>query len=489
MGNRTALKDAWSKAVTRANVTLAVGFGCAVSISPTLLMAATPDNMMSALVNKPPHGACMPSLVAAALACLVIFLGGRRLFAVLERTVKPLALGVAMALMGAVLVLPLVTRNSVSVTGDVVIAVAGSLSVLLYLFWMQLFGRLSAQSMFLTLFLSQVLTCAINAIISIANIYTVVATSIALPLVSTICLRVGQREHADERPSSEVPASQEGHGASTLMLVKLAAIVFAWGVIDHLFRSEFDAFMRTQVTTSPFAVAYHAAAFVVVVAAVAFAYALLAYRERFQFGHLYRMIFLLGLASILLLPIVLAGQATIVGYTCSVIMYQLVFLLVWVIAASVFRDSPTHAPGFFGLVYGFWSLGSLGGALFSSVFVQHLTMDNVHLIVFAAVLAVAVGYAVMFTEADANALVQIVPYKRKAPFKAKCQAVAQEYQLSPRETEIAMLIAQGRDSAHIEKKLFLSRSTVQTHRMHLYQKLDIHNRQELLDIIEAADAS
>ena len=331
------------------------------------------------------------------------------------------------------------------------------------------------------------LTCAINAIISIANIYTVVATSIALPLVSTICLRVGQREHADERPS-EVPAPQEGHGASTLMLVKLAAIVFAWGVIDHLFRSEFDAFMRTQVTTSPFAVAYHAAAFVVVVAAVAFAYALLAYRERFQFGHLYRMIFLLGLASILLLPIVLAGQATIVGYTCSVIMYQLVFLLVWVIAASVFRDSPAHAPGFFGLVYGFWSLGSLGGALFSSVFVQHLTMDNVHLIVFAAVLAVAVGYAVVFTEADANALVQIVPYKRKAPFKAKCQAVAQEYQLSPRETEIAMLIAQGRDSAHIEKKLFLSRSTVQTHRMHLYQKLDIHNRQELLDIIEAAEA-
>ena len=134
------------------------------------------------------------------------------------------------------------------------------------------------------------------------------------------------------------------------------------------------------------------------VAAVAFAYALLAYRERFQFGHLYRMIFLLGLASILLLPIVLAGQAAIAGYTCSVIMYQLVFLLIWVIAASAFRDRSAYAPGFFGLVYGFWSLGSFGGALFSSVFVQHLTMDNVHLIVFAAVLAVAVDYAVVFTE-------------------------------------------------------------------------------------------
>ncbi|WP_101721852.1 helix-turn-helix transcriptional regulator [Eggerthella timonensis] len=490
MGNRTALKDAWSNTVTRANVTLAVGFGCAVSISPTLLTAATPDNMMNALVNKPPHGACMPSLVAAVLACLVIVLGGQRLFAALERTVKPLSLGVAMALMGAVLVLPLATRNSVTVTGDVVISVAGALTVLLYLFWMQLFGRLSAQSMFLTLFLSQVLTCAINAIVSIANIYTVIATSVALPIVSTICLRAGQREHADDRSPGEVrsPVLREGRGTSTWMLVKLAAIVFAWGVIDHLFRSEFDAFMRTQMTSTPFAVAYHAAAFVVVAAAVAFAYALLAYRERFQFGHLYRMIFLMGLASILLLPIVLAGQAAIVGYTCSVIMYQLVFLLIWVIAASVFRDRSSYAPGFFGLVYGFWSLGSLGGALFSSVFVQHLTMDNVHLIVFVAVLAVAVGYAVVFTEADANALVQIVPFKHKAPFKAKCQTVAREYQLSPRETEIAMLIAQGRDSAHIEKKLFLSRSTVQTHRMHLYQKLGIHNRQELLDIVEAADA-
>ena len=103
-------------------------------------------------------------------------------------------------------------------------------------------------------------------------------------------------------------------------------------------------------------------------------------------------------------------------------------------------------------------------------------MDNVHLIVFAAVLAVAVGYAVVFTEADANALVQIVPFKHKTPFKAKCLSVAQTYQLSPRETEIALLIAQGRDSAHIEKKLFLSRSTVQTHRMHLYQKLDTGRR-------------
>ncbi|MFQ9179432.1 MAG: response regulator transcription factor [Eggerthella lenta] len=271
------------------------------------------------------------------------------------------------------------------------------------------------------------------------------------------------------------------------MLVKLAAIVFAWGVIDHLFRSEFDAFMRTQVTSSPFAVAYHAAAFVVVVAAVAFAYALLAYRERFQFGHLYRMIILLGLASILLLPIVLAGQAAIAGYTCSVIMYQLVFLLIWVIAASAFRDRSAYAPGFFGLVYGFWSLGR--SAARCSARCSCSTSPWTTCISSCSRPCSRWRWATRSCSPrptrtrSCRSCVQA-----QDALQGECLSVAQTYQLSPRETEIALLIAQGRDSAHIEKKLFLSRSTVQTHRMHLYQKLDIHNRQELLDIIEAAEA-
>ena len=46
------------------------------------------------------------------------------------------------------------------------------------------------------------------------------------------------------------------------------------------------------------------------------------------------------------------------------------------------------------------------------------------------------------------------------------------------------LIAQGRNSTYIQEKLFLSRSTVQTHRMHLYQKLGIHTKEELLDLLE-----
>lgn len=73
------------------------------------------------------------------------------------------------------------------------------------------------------------------------------------------------------------------------------------------------------------------------------------------------------------------------------------------------------------------------------------------------------------------------------PFREKCDRVATIYKLSPREHEVLDLLARGRDSAAIQERLSLSASTVQTHRMHIYQKLQIHSRQELLDVIEAQE--
>lgn len=52
--------------------------------------------------------------------------------------------------------------------------------------------------------------------------------------------------------------------------------------------------------------------------------------------------------------------------------------------------------------------------------------------------------------------------------------------LSPRETEILRLIALGHTSAEIAGKLHLSRRTVETHRAHIYRKLCVSTRAELV---------
>lgn len=59
-----------------------------------------------------------------------------------------------------------------------------------------------------------------------------------------------------------------------------------------------------------------------------------------------------------------------------------------------------------------------------------------------------------------------------------------EFDLSERETEVALLIAQGRSKAYIADALCLSENTVRTHAKNVYTKLDVHSKQELIDLLQ-----
>jgi DNA-binding CsgD family transcriptional regulator len=67
-----------------------------------------------------------------------------------------------------------------------------------------------------------------------------------------------------------------------------------------------------------------------------------------------------------------------------------------------------------------------------------------------------------------------------------CMKVASSYGLTTRETEILCLLAKGRDTSFMEESLVLSRNTIKMHVRHIYQKLDVHSKQEVIDMIESA---
>ncbi len=52
--------------------------------------------------------------------------------------------------------------------------------------------------------------------------------------------------------------------------------------------------------------------------------------------------------------------------------------------------------------------------------------------------------------------------------------------LTEREREILALIAEGLSNQEIAQKLYISIKTVQTHRTHIMEKLDLHNRAQLV---------
>ncbi|MCL2889375.1 MAG: helix-turn-helix transcriptional regulator [Eggerthellaceae bacterium] len=69
-------------------------------------------------------------------------------------------------------------------------------------------------------------------------------------------------------------------------------------------------------------------------------------------------------------------------------------------------------------------------------------------------------------------------------WKQSCYEVARLYRLSPREAEIFLLIAKGRNAEYVQQKLFISTHTVKTHIANIYHKLGVHSSQEMLSLIE-----
>ena len=74
--------------------------------------------------------------------------------------------------------------------------------------------------------------------------------------------------------------------------------------------------------------------------------------------------------------------------------------------------------------------------------------------------------------------------RRHGAFRSACDKIAQAAQLTPRESEIFILLAKGRNLRFIENRLYISRDTVKTHLKRIYRKLDVHSQQELIDLVE-----
>ncbi|MEG2948301.1 MAG: helix-turn-helix transcriptional regulator [Raoultibacter sp.] len=66
-----------------------------------------------------------------------------------------------------------------------------------------------------------------------------------------------------------------------------------------------------------------------------------------------------------------------------------------------------------------------------------------------------------------------------------CAQLSCEYGLTERESEVLEYLARGRSCSHIAETLVVSINTIRGHVRNIYAKLDVHKRQELIDLVEA----
>ncbi len=70
-------------------------------------------------------------------------------------------------------------------------------------------------------------------------------------------------------------------------------------------------------------------------------------------------------------------------------------------------------------------------------------------------------------------------------WRSACEQIASEGGLTPRESDVFVLLAKGRNAKVIERELFISIYTIKGHNNKIYRKLGVKSQQELIDMVES----
>lgn len=70
------------------------------------------------------------------------------------------------------------------------------------------------------------------------------------------------------------------------------------------------------------------------------------------------------------------------------------------------------------------------------------------------------------------------------PSTSPVSTIAARFDLSERESQVLVQISQGSSMATMAQNLDISQNTIKTHIKHLYKKLGVHSRQEVLDLLQ-----
>jgi len=174
--------------------------------------------------------------------------------------------------------------------------------------------------------------------------------------------------------------------------------------------------------------------------------------------------------------------------TLAFIGYCVVRLFAWIVITRVAQAYQLSAVVAFGYGIGAVLVGDLAGYVLGNILLAAgvLAAPWLHLMSCIAVCTLFFSYLFIF---DSRGVMRLTSASNSSegdrhPFRNRCEEVAHNYRLTQREQEILVLLAKGRSLPRIQQELHVSAGTANTHQSRIYRKLGIHDRQELLDLIE-----
>lgn len=329
---------------------------------------------------------------------------------------------------------------------------------------------------------------SVTAVSSVAVGVALVLLVAVMPLVSGGILGYFVRSESvsleAREPVDPTPNSVEEARRSRGIVHRISAALVVIGFIPNTCRDLNFAMAGTDGYVGGSPQVYLQMALVVVVVSILIVGAFLSKDPLRSVPVCYRVIVFLALVSVCLMPMAIIVSSATIGLTSLLVLGALnsLHLMMWIATVGICRRYRERTVEYFAVMRLFWAVGPLLGSLFVRVAGRAgVGLPLLYVDMAICVLALFLTYSTVLPEHVLTEALAIVPKKYRKPFKERCRMAAEIYGLTDRQLEIMMLFAKGRDSAYIQKELCLSKSTVSTHRQHIYAKLGVHSQQELLN--------
>lgn len=303
----------------------------------------------------------------------------------------------------------------------------------------------------------------------------VACAMVALPVAAVLCLRAAfQALPAADRPSPVMPRLTY----PWKIFVLLALYSFAYGLRQHQLAA--GAGMHSSASTA-------------LIMAVLFASAYF-FSARFNVGALYRSPLVLIVCGFLLVPVEGFLGTAASSYLISM-SYSLVGIIVALLLYDISKRLGVTVVVFAAIkgaeqVFVIWgkdvaeTMGALGlavGAQDTVIAVVVVAMMLAATLILLSERELASKWGVRIL--DIGGLVEKTPEEERR--EAHVTELAERFRLTPRETEILHLIAQGKNGPAIRGELFIAEGTFKAHTSHIYEKCGVPNRRALVALLGA----
>jgi len=426
------------------------------------------------------------ALIGCALMCRALVealsrRSGKSPELVSNKVVYVMSLGASIAIAACTVMLVLVEKKVfLQPWCSIAAFISGFASGVMFLGWAPTFFKFERVKSLLLLVGSFVFAAVLFVAIQYFHKPVALLVTTLLPLASFTLYHFASRDSSPQNVSRAKDSSQLNG-----VFIRVIVAVFALGFAESLIRSLFlivDPITNTVAYRWLFMTATVISALIIASSNI--------FKASYDSVANLNRIAMISFCVLALLSPIISGIGLLADLP-PLICYCMFYMLVWVYLSQTARAYRITPRTVFGFGLGFAYAGCLLGTFFGGALTSFYELSYRAQSLIALLCAGTMLIAFLFI-ADNRTLALLIDAEDDRPqtprrFRLRVEEVAQTYGLTAKETEVLMLAAKGRTTQRIKEELGISTGTANTHLMHIYKKLDVHDRQQLLDMLDGRE--